>query len=196
MEYFVYGRDRPGAFGLKMSLSEEHWSFMDGYGDLLIARGPTLTGEGDDAESTGSLHIVDLPDAEAARGFAYEEPYYLAGVFESVLLCRFRNVLGRTMWDFTETADGHGRFLVITTGEPGPAPVTTGEPGPAPVTSKHMIVYGELLTLDGGTRIGRAATVQAPDPETAAALLPAGDGDRTEVHPWRFGGRPRGTPTG
>ncbi|MFI6506406.1 YciI family protein [Streptosporangium sp. NPDC050855] len=179
MEYFVYGRDRPGAFDLKMSLNDDHWSFMDGYGRLLIARGPTLSGDGDDAESTGSLHIVDLPDAEAARRFAYEEPYHRAGVFESVLLCRFRTLQGSTMWDFTEAVDGHGRFLVI----------TTGDSAPAPLTSKHTILYGELLDLDGEARLGRAAMVEAPDPQAAAAMLPAGD-DRTEVHFWRFGGRP------
>jgi uncharacterized protein YciI len=180
VEYFVYGRDRPGAFDLKMSLNEDHWSFMDGYGELLVARGPTLTGDGDEAESTGSLHIVDLPDAEAARTFAYEEPYYRAGVFGSVLLCRFHNVLGRTMWDFTEAVDGYGRFLVI----------TMDESGPAPVTSKHMIVYGELLALDGEARLGRVAIVEAPDREAAATVLPASGDGRTEVHPWRFGGRP------
>ncbi|MEU0571706.1 YciI family protein [Nonomuraea sp. NPDC005983] len=179
MEYFVYGRDRPGAFELKVSLNDDHWSFMDGYGELLVARGPTLTGDGDEAESTGSLHIVDLPNAEAARTFAYEEPYYRAGVFESVLLCRFHNVLGRTMWDFTEAVDGYGRFLVI----------TTDESDPAPVTSKHLIVYGDLLALDGEARLGRAALVEAPDHEAAATLLPA-SGGRTEVRPWRFGGRP------
>ncbi|WP_440102306.1 YciI family protein [Streptosporangium sp. H16] len=179
MEYFVYGRDRPGAFELKMSLSEEHWSFMDGYGETLVARGPTLTGDGDEAVSTGSLHIVDLPDADAARTFAYAEPYHRGGVFESVLLCRFRNALGRTMWDFTEAVAGYGRFLVI----------TMGGSGPVPAPSRHMIVCGELLALDGEARIGRAAVVEAPDREAAAALLPAGGG-RTEVHPWRFGGRP------
>jgi uncharacterized protein YciI len=146
VEYFVYGRDRPGAFDLKTSMTDDHWSFMDEYGELLVARGPTLTGDGDEAESPGSLHIVDLPDAEAARTFAYEEPYYRAGVFRSVLLCRFHNVLGRTMWDFTEAVDGYGRFLVI----------TMDESDPAPVTSQHMIVYGDLLALDGEARLGRA----------------------------------------
>jgi uncharacterized protein len=180
VEYFVYGRDRPGAFGLKMSLNDDHWSFMDGYGKRLVARGPTLTGDGEEAASTGSLHIVDLPDADAARTFAYAEPYYRGGVFESVLLCRFHNLLGRTMWDFTEAVIGHGRFLVI----------TMGESIPAPAPSRHMIVYGELLALDGEARLGRAAVVEAPDREAAVTSLPTGSGGRTEVHPWRFGGRP------
>ena len=41
--------------------TEAHWSYMDGYADRMIARGPTLTDDG--AAATGSLHIIDLPDA-------------------------------------------------------------------------------------------------------------------------------------
>jgi uncharacterized protein YciI len=175
MEYFVYGRDRAGADGLKESLGEEHWAFMDRYDDRLIARGPTLTSQDDEAESTGSLHIVDLADLEALKSFAYDEPYYRAGAFESIDLYRFTNTSGRTMWEFTDAVDGYGRYLVIAMG--------AGVPEPA--ASKHLIVYGELLTLDGSSPIGRAATVEAPDPEAAANLLPGS----TEVHPWIFGGR-------
>jgi uncharacterized protein len=176
MEYFVYGRDRAGTGELKGRLTEEHWAFMDGYGERLIARGPTLTGQDDDAESTGSLHIVDLPDAEAARKFAHEEPYYLGGVFESVEVYGFNNLLGRTMWEFTDAVEGYGRYLVIAMGES------------APVTSKHLIVYGELLDLDGKARLGYAAMVEAPDEDAAENLLPPGDRS-TEVFPWTFGGR-------
>jgi len=182
VEYFVYGRDRAGTSGLKQSLTEEHWSFMDGYGDLLIARGPTLTGPDDEDESTGSLHIVDLPDAESARRFAYDEPYYRGGVFESVLLYRFHNILGRTMWDFTEAVDGYDRFLLI----------TLDSNAPAPATSKHTIVYGDLLALDDNTRLGWAAAIEAPTPEHAATLLP--DSSHTEIHHWTFGGRPTPRP--
>jgi len=180
MEYLVYGRDRPGAFELKMSLNDEHWAFMDGYQELLVARGPTLSGADDEALPTGSLHIVNLPDVEAARAFAFAEPYYRAGVFESVLLCRFANLLDRTRWDFTEAVDNYGRFLVI----------AMAETDPAPATSRHMVVYGELLALDGEARLGRAAIVEAPDLGAAAMMLPAGGHGRTEVHHWRFGGRP------
>ena len=180
MEYFVYGRDRAGTSGLKESQTEEHWSFMDGYGDRLIARGPTLTGPDDEDESTGSLHIVDLPDAEAARRFAYDEPYYRGGVFESVLLYRFHNILGRTMWDFADTVDGYSRFLLI----------TLDNAAPEPAASKHHIVYGDHLALDGDTRLGWAAAIEAPDREAAAAL----GGNSTEVHHWTFGGRPSQRP--
>jgi len=45
----------------------------------MIARGPTLSP--DRATWTGSLHIVDLPSAEAAYEFAEREPYNRAGMF-------------------------------------------------------------------------------------------------------------------
>src|SRR4051812_36260126 len=98
MEYFVYGRDKPGTEALRERTTEAHWSFMDAYAGAMIARGPTLTDDGNTV--TGSMHIVDLPDAEAARVFAFEEPYCRAGVFGEVLVRRWRNGLGATMWDF------------------------------------------------------------------------------------------------
>jgi osmotically-inducible protein OsmY len=53
---------------------------------------------------------VDLPDPAAARAFAFDEPYYQAGVYRDVLLRRWHNSLGRTMWDFPEAVRyGRGR---------------------------------------------------------------------------------------
>ena len=97
MEYFFYCRGRPGTQALLEELAEAHWSFMDGYAEQMIARGPTLTP--DRTTWTGSMHMVDLPDAQAARVFAFQEPFYRAGVYDEVLVRRWRNELGRTMWD-------------------------------------------------------------------------------------------------
>ena len=98
VEFFCYHRDRPGSVRLREELLEEHWSYMDRYQAQMIARGPTLAGDGD--TPTGSVHIVGLPDPAAARAFAFDEPDYQAGVYRDVLLRRWRNLLGRTMWDF------------------------------------------------------------------------------------------------
>ncbi len=80
---------------------EHHWTYMDQFAATMIARGPTFTG---DETLTGSAHILDLPDAAAARAFAFafafEEPGYQAGAYRDVLLRRWHNTLGRTMWDF------------------------------------------------------------------------------------------------
>src|SRR5262245_24626829 len=117
MEYFVYCRDHPGTGELRDRIVEAHWSFMDGYAAGMIARGPTMDDTGETA--TGSLHIVDLPDADAVKRFAFEEPNYLAGVYREVLVRRWRNGLGRTMWEYGTAAPGHQRFLIIGHARPG-----------------------------------------------------------------------------
>ena len=83
---------------------------MDRFADGMVARGPTLGA--DRASWTGSLHIVDLPSAEAACEFVEREPYNRAGLFEQHLIRRFNNLLGRTMWEFPGAPDDT-RFLVI-----------------------------------------------------------------------------------
>lgn len=108
MKFFCYHRDRPGSGALRLELLEEHWSYMDRYASEMIARGPTFVGD----TITGSVHIVDLADPGAARSFAFDEPGYQAGVYRDVLLRRWRNVLGRTMWDFSGRAGGN-RYLVL-----------------------------------------------------------------------------------
>jgi uncharacterized protein YciI len=97
MEYFFYCRAKPQAGELWAELTEAHWSFMDAYADAMIARGPTLNEDG--TALTGSMHIVDLPNEEAARAFAFDEPNYRAGVYVDVMIRRWRNELARTMWE-------------------------------------------------------------------------------------------------
>jgi len=181
MEFFCYHRDRPGSAALREELAEAHWSYMDGYAAGMIARGPTLTDDGDTA--TGSVHIVDLPDAAAARAFAFDEPNYQAGVYRDVLLRRWRNLLGRTMWDFPGGRTGGDRYLVLGLG------AGTGVDLAPPGDRDALIGYGPLLADDGTTWLGTAALLRAPDPAAARAALTADRYAAVEVHRWEFGGR-------
>jgi uncharacterized protein YciI len=180
------------------ALVEEHWSYMDGFADRMVARGPTLAP--DRATWTGSLHIIDLPGAEAAHEFVEREPYHRAGLFEQHLIRRFDNLLGRTMWEFPG-AHGDPRFLVI-----AQPTVEAGEPVPAVPASAlaalgadHLIVYGQLLRPDEARPDearpgGVALALQAPTRQALDTLLGAGH-DRLEehfdiqIHDWEFGGR-------
>ena len=200
MEYFVYCRDRPGIGDLRRELAEDHWSFMDRYADALIARGPTLARD-DDETMTGSMHLVDLPDGDAAQTFAFSEPYYTAGMFEEVLVRRWSNTLARTMWDFA----GHGgrRFLVIAHGGPG-ATLRRTElrdeqldyllTGPS---REGLIVFGPLLSEDGSDWLGTAMLVELANRTFVEALVEGSPYararlyDDVEIHSWRFGGRPQ-----
>jgi uncharacterized protein len=182
VDFFCYHRDRPGSMTLREELRERHWYYMDHYQAQMIARGPTLADDGDTA--TGSVHIIGLPDPAAARAFAFDEPNYQAGVYRDVLLRRWRNLLGRSMWDFPGGPDGGRRYLVLGLGA-GQAADLTVPPG-----RDELIAYGPLLSDDGAAWLGTAALLRAPDPDTARAVLTQPGYASVEVHSWQFGGRP------
>jgi uncharacterized protein YciI len=181
MEFFCYHRDRPGSVRLREELLDDHWSYMDRYQAEMIARGPTLAGDGD--TPTGSVHIVGLPDPAAARAFAFDEPNYQAGVYRDVLLRRWRSLLGRTMRDFPGGRDGGDRYLVLGLGG-GQAADVAPPPG-----RDELIAYGPLLSDDGTAWLGTAVLLRAPGPAAARAVLTADRYAVIEVHRWQFGGR-------
>ncbi|MFD9610002.1 YciI family protein [Streptomyces sp. NPDC059083] len=186
MEFLCYHRDRPGSMPLRQALVEAHWAYMDGFADRLIARGPTFDPAGETC--TGSVHIVDLPDAAAARTFAFDEPNYQAGAYRDVLVRRWRNTLGRTMWEFPGGREGGHRYLVLGFGEGEPVDLT---PPADAVDGEDLVAYGPLLSDDGTAWVGTAALVRAPDAAAAAAVLRTPDRYAgIEVHDWAFGGRP------
>ncbi len=182
MKFFCYHRDRPGSGALRDDLLEEHWSYMDRYATEMVARGPTLASDGD--TPTGSVHIVDLQDPAAVRMFAFDEPNYQAGVYRDVLIRRWRNTLGRTMWDFPGGPTGGARYLVLGLGSGQAADLAV------PPDRDKLIAYGPLLSDDGTTWLGTAVLVRAPDPDTARAVLTSKWYADIEVHNWEFGGRP------
>jgi uncharacterized protein len=180
VEFFCYHSDRPGSVTLREELLEQHWSYMDRYQAQMIARGPTLAG----GTPTGSVHILGLPDPASARAFAFDEPNYQAGVYRDVLLRRWHNTLGRTMWDFPGGREGGNRYLVLGLGT-GPAADLT-----LPPDRDELIAYGPLLSDDGAIWLGTAVLIRAPDPDTARATLTQDRYAGIEVHHWQFGGRP------
>ena len=199
MEYFCYCRGRPGTQALVEEWAEAHWAFMDRYAAAMIARGPTLTP--DRTTWTGSMHLVDLPDAQAARVFAFQEPFWRAGVYGQVLLRRWRNVLGRTMWDYPAALGDERRFLVIGLGRPGVEAARQALGAAqrrwlgAPGHREGVILCGPLLADDGVGWVGSALLVQLGDRGAVEALLAgapyvrAGLYASVEVHDWQFGGR-------
>jgi uncharacterized protein len=177
MLHFVYGVDRPGTGPLRMALLEQHWAYMDGFVKELTARGPTLND--DRTEATGSIHVVELPDLAAARAFAFDEPNFRAGVYDPVLLLRYEDTLGGTMW---EHASGTGEgFLLIGHAAPGTLPAPAAAPAPG------LLARGELHSHETGGWLGTAVLVEAAQVR-AEDVLPGGYRE-VEIHPWQMGGR-------
>jgi hypothetical protein len=168
---------------------------MDGFADVMIARGPTLAPNRQTV--TGSLHVLDLPNLAAAIEFAELEPNNRAGVYGEHRIWAFQDLLGRTMWEFTGEGDD-SRFLVIA--HSGLEPNTSVSARPVPSAAlgvelrERLILYGVLAEPESGDTSGIALALQAPDRDAAEALL--GDAAEAleafpdvEVHDWEFGGR-------
>ncbi|WP_286958893.1 YciI family protein [Arsenicicoccus sp. UBA7492] len=180
MDFFCFHRDRVGAEQLRVSMVEEHWSYMDRFDGRFIARGLTFDQEG---TLSGSVHIVDLPDAAAAWAFAFEEPGYQAGASRDVLVRRWHNVLGRTMWSYAGDHRSENLYLVLGFARaPRPVSELAAPPG-------DLVAYGPLLSDDGRQELGVAALLAAKDRVDARGVLGGGDHVGIEVHGWEFGGR-------
>lgn len=98
------------------------------------------------------------------------------------LLRRWRNDLGRTMWDFPGGRVGGDRYLVLGFG--------SGEPADVAGPRDELIAYGPLLSDDGVAWLGAAVLLRAPDAEAARAVLTPERYAGSEMHRWQFGGRP------
>ncbi|MFC5186977.1 YciI family protein [Actinomadura harenae] len=182
MEFLCYHRDRVGSLPLRDAINEEHWSYMDRFAKELIARGPVFDSAIEDS-LFGSVHIVDLPDPAAARAFAFDEPNYQAGAYRDVLLRRWHNSLGRTMWEFPGDRSTGEYFFVLGLGEGEPADTDL------PADQDDLVAFGPLYSDDGTTWVGTAALVRATGKAAARAVLTADRYAEIEVNSWTFGGR-------
>jgi len=200
VQYLFYCRNKPNVDDLRMEHREEHWSFMDGYDDRFIARGPTLMPDRETA--TGSMHVVDLQSDEEAKVFAYDEPFAKAGVFDEIIIRRWTNALKRTMWKF-DGDDSNPRFLFLGHGREGDD-VTDQRNAllevhraflASPEKMKMQILRGPLWDMSGDIWVGSFFLLEAPTRDAAKAFFEGepytvnGLYAHTEFHDWRFGGR-------
>jgi uncharacterized protein YciI len=195
MDFLFYSRATEAAAEADddPALNERHWSYMDRFADSMIARGPTLAS--DHETWTGSMHVLGLPDADAALRFVAEEPYNAAGLYEHHSVWLFDNLLGQTMWEASRDAD-EPLFLVLALA--GHEEAGSSEPVPAanlsPTLRDRLIFYGALRAVEDASLVGIALAVPAPsaaavDRLTREAVAPFGEPSRVAIHDWEFGGR-------
>lgn len=196
MAFFVHGRDAAGVGERLMTLASAHWDYIDRFADRLIARGPTLSADGE--EHTGSVHVVSLSDAAEARRFADEEPYQRARLYAEVSVTRFENLLGRTMWERTPpSAPPQSTFLLARVPGFPLAPDDMRTLYAALDSQPDVWAFLGLLVSDDGTRCSGAAASADLSPEPAeralrAVLAPLGlERAPIETSRWRRGGRHR-----
>ena len=91
MLYIITCVDKPGTADLRGENRAEHLERLKSLGPRLHMAGPTLSEDG--AAFTGSVLIIDFDSLEEAEKFASQDAYTKAGVFDSVVVKRWIQVL-------------------------------------------------------------------------------------------------------
>ena len=85
----LIARDKPGALQTRLDNRAAHLAYIDDTG-VVAQAGPLLEGDA----MIGSLVILDVDDLAAAEAWAANDPYALAGLFDSVELIPWKKVIG------------------------------------------------------------------------------------------------------
>ncbi|WP_339707389.1 YciI family protein [uncultured Sphingosinicella sp.] len=88
--FAIHCIDKPASSDLRAATRPTHLEYLERVGDRLLVAGPLLDEEG---RPIGSLLIIDFDDRKAAIQFAADDPYALAGLFASVAVTAWRQVL-------------------------------------------------------------------------------------------------------
>ena len=88
MHFVIFCNDKPGQLELRQENRPDHINYLKEHEDQIVAVGPTLEG----GVPNGSIIIMEFNDLEAAQTFADGDPYYKAGLFESVSIIPWKKV--------------------------------------------------------------------------------------------------------
>ncbi len=89
MYFAIICFDKPGAGELRERNRPAHGAYLKAHAAQMHIGGPF---ENDEGGIVGTLLIVDVEDRAAALAFTKDEPFHKAGVFESVVVRRWRQM--------------------------------------------------------------------------------------------------------
>ncbi len=85
----LIARDKAGALQTRLDNRTAHLAYIEETG-VVAQAGPLLDGDA----MIGSLVILNVEDLAAAQAWAKNDPYALAGLFDSVELIPWKKVIG------------------------------------------------------------------------------------------------------
>lgn len=90
MRIALIAKDKPGSLDLRKANRDAHVAYLKST-DAVERAGPFLDDQGD---MCGSLIILEVADMAAAQDWAANDPYAKAGLFQSVELIAWNQVIG------------------------------------------------------------------------------------------------------
>lgn len=88
MPYMIETFDKPDTADLRQSLRPPHLEYLEANKKLLLACGAKLQDDG--STGTGSFYIVDVETREEAQAFVNGDPFAAGGLFERIVINRWR----------------------------------------------------------------------------------------------------------
>lgn len=85
----LIARDKPGALQTRLDNREAHLAYIKETG--VVSQAGPLLDEGE--QMIGSLIVLDVPDMDAARNWADNDPYANAGLFRDVEFLPWKKVI-------------------------------------------------------------------------------------------------------
>jgi uncharacterized protein YciI len=193
MRWFVLlGYNDPGFDPLDAAvdeaLDEAHQSYMDLVADRLLARGPMMTSNHNG--HIGSMHIIRARNRDEAQRFAFQEPYYLAGLYERLVVFEFDSWLDKSMWERVGNRDAGKSWLVLWRWDAESLLDCRSQP----IVPTCFLCAGWMIKGFEGSRCGALMAFDSSEellPGTLTSIraqLPVGVGEPVLI-PWRRGGR-------
>ncbi len=91
--FAIHCIDKPLQRHLRTAARAEHLAYLEGAIDQILVAGPLLDDEG---LPIGSMLLMNFADRRAAVNFAADDPYARAGLFSSVAVTAWRQVLPKS----------------------------------------------------------------------------------------------------
>jgi uncharacterized protein len=90
--FAIHCIDKPLQQALRAATRPEHLAYLETALDRVLVAGPLLDEEG---APIGSMLLMEFPTRKSAVAFAADDPYARAGLFASVAVTAWRQVLPR-----------------------------------------------------------------------------------------------------
>ncbi len=194
MHWLIKCRSKPATDALREATLPAHRNFLDGYPDVTWYSGPLFTD--DNKNAIGSLRLIEFPHRTAAQTYINADPYTKAGIFESIIIERWRPGLDVRQRDYPRKPDTL-QFVIHAHDNADSAARR------APLREAHLaylnqnrnltVARGPLLDDSGDKTIGSLILLDVADKAEAEAFW-AGepfnrDGvyERATMERWRFG---------
>ncbi len=88
--YVALCRDRKDAAELRRATRPAHLSYLESLGSAVSVAGPILA----EADTVGSLIIIEAIDRQSAQGIFANDPYFKSGLFGEIEIFDWKPVVG------------------------------------------------------------------------------------------------------